>query len=189
MRDIATRAQRLPLGMIAGAGLITLSGTMTLIVTSSMGMALAVTALVSCALVAVTMLAATPEQTIRSAPQVEEPRRPKTMRAQLLFADCEPGRLVVDALVLDSNAPFQNGMPLSAATPLALEMRMPAAEWFSASIGDLLDEWAEDSEMVDLELLQGALGPRIRLAREEARITLDLTRVDGVPAPLALGSA
>ena len=188
MRDIATRAQRLPIGVIAGAVLITLSGMTTLILTSSMGMALAVTALVSCALVAVAMLAATPEPAI-APPDVEEPQRPKTMRAQLLFADCEPGRLVVDALVLDSNAPYRNGMPQSAATPLALEMRMPSAEWFSASIGDLLDEWAEDSEMVDLELLQGALGPRVRLAREEARITLDLTRVDGVPAPLALGSA
>ena len=188
MRDIATRAQRLPIGVIAGAVLITLSGMMTVLLTSSVGMALAVTALVACALVAVAMLAATPDDAI-VLPEVEEPRRPKTMRAQLLFADCEPGRVVVDALVLDSNAPFQNGMPLSAATPLALEMRMPAAEWFSASIGDLLDEWAEDSEMVDLELLHGALGPRVRLAREEARITLDLTRVDGVPAPLALGSA
>jgi hypothetical protein len=188
MRDIATRAQRLPLGMIAGAVLITVSGMLTVLLTSSVGMALAVTALVACALVAVAMLATTPEDTADLA-QVEEPRRPKTMRAQLLFADCEPGRVVVDALVLDSSAPFQNGLPLSAATPLALEMRMPAAEWFSASIGDLLDEWADDSEMVDLELLHGALGPRVRLAREEARITLDLTRVDGVPAPLALGSA
>ena len=188
MRDIASRAQRLPLGMIAGAILITLSGLMTVILTASVGMALAVTALVACALVAVAMLAATPEEAV-TLPEVEESRRAKTMQAQLLFADCEPGRVVVDALVLDSNAPFENGLPLSAATPLALEMRMPAAEWFSASIGDLLDEWAEDSEMIELELLHGALGPRVRLAREEARITLDLTRVDGVPAPLALGSA
>ena len=189
MRDIAIRAKRLPVGAIAGAVVITLSGLFTVLVTSSMGMALAVTSLVACALVAVALLATAPEEAVIPIPEFEEPRRPRTLRAQLLFADCEPGRVVVDALVLDGNAPLRNGLPTSAATPLALEMRMPAAEWFSASIGDLLDEWAEDSEMVDLELLSGALGPRVRLARDEARITLDLTRVDGVPAPLALGSA
>ena len=188
MRDIAGRAKRLPLGVIAGAVLITLSGMITLLLSGSGGMGLAVSSLVACALVAIAMLVATPEELVPPPATEDQPRR-KAMRAQLLFADCEPGRVVVDALVLDGNAPLENGLPTSAATPLALEMRMPAAEWFSASIGDLLDEWAEDSEMVDLELLQGALGPRIRLAREEARITLDLTRVDGVPAPLALGSA
>lgn len=189
MRDIATRAKGLPLGAIAGAVLITVSGAATLVLSSSLGMALAVSSLVACAIVAIAMLASTPEEEVVEIPDLEETPQPKTMRAQLLFADCEPGRVVVDALVLDSNAPFRNGLPMSAATPLALEMRMPAAEWFSASIGDLLDEWAEDSELVDVELLRGALGPRIRLSREEARITLDLTRVDGVPAPLALGSA
>ena len=188
MRDIAMRAKRLPLGVIAAGVLISLSGTITAILSANVGMALAVSALVACALVAVAMLATTPDEVI-VLPETDEPRRPRTMRAQLLFADCEPGRVVVDALVLDGNAPFENGLPMTAATPLALEMRMPAAEWFSASIGDLLDDWAEDSEMVDVELLQGALGPRIRLSRDEARITLDLTRVDGVPAPLALGSA
>lgn len=188
MRDIAVRAKGLPLGVIAGGALITLSGMITVFLSANVGMALAVSALVACALVAVAMLATTPEEVV-VVPDVGEAPRPKTMRAQLLFADCEPGRVVVDALVLDANAPFQNGLPMTAATPLALEMRMPAAEWFSASIGDLLDDWAEDSEMVEVEVLQGALGPRIRLSREEARITLDLTRVDGVPAPLALGSA
>lgn len=188
MRDIAVRAKGLPLGVIAGGALITLSGMITVILSANVGMALAVSALVACALVAVAMLATTPEE-VAVVPDVEEAPRPKAMRAQLLFADCEPGRVVVDALVLDANAPFQNGLPTTAATPLALEMRMPAAEWFSASIGDLLDDWAEDSEMVEVEVLPGALGPRIRLSREEARITLDLTRVDGVPAPLALGSA
>lgn len=189
MRDIAMRAKGLPIGVIAGLGVIALSGTTTLALSASLGMALAVSSLVACGLVAVAMLATAPEEPAIELPEFEEPQRPKSMRAQLLFADCEPGRVVVDALVLDSNAPFQNGLPMSAATPLALEMRMPAAEWFSASIGDLLDEWADDSELVDVELLKGALGPRIRLSREEARITLDLTRVDGVPAPLALGSA
>lgn len=188
MRDVAVRAKGLPLGVIAGGVVITLSGMTTVVLSANLGMALAVSALVACALVAVAMLATTPEEVV-VAPDAEKAPRPNAMRAQLLFADCEPGRVVVDALVLDANAPLQNGLPMTAATPLALEMRMPDAEWFSASIGDLLDDWAEDSEMVEVEVLQGPLGPRIRLSREEARITLDLTRVDGVPAPLALGSA
>lgn len=188
MREIASRAQRLPLAMIAGALVILSSGFVTSALSESLGMGLAVSSLVACALVAVALLATPPEELAPRAPESSE-RHPRVLRAQLLFADCEPGRVLVDALVLDGASVMRNGLPLGPATPLSLEMRMPAAEWFSASIGDLLDEWADDSEMVDLELLHGALGPRVRLARDEARITLDLTRVDGVPALLALGSA
>ncbi|MFP5328437.1 MAG: hypothetical protein ACLGHT_13250 [Acidimicrobiia bacterium] len=188
MREIASRAQRLPLGVIAGAFVIFSSGFVTATLSESMGMGLAVSSLVACALVAIALLAAPSHEVPPPAPRSSE-SHPRVLRAQLLFADCEPGRVVVDALVLDGASGTRNGLPLRPATPLALEMRMPAAEWFSASIGDLLDEWAEDSQMVDLELLHGALGPRVRMARDEARITLDLTRVDGGPALLALGSA
>lgn len=177
------------MGAIVAGAAIGASGGLTLWLADSLGMALAVASLVSCALVAIALLVATPDEVVVSLPEADERRRAKALRAQLLFADCEPGRVVIDALVLDGATAMVGGLPVSPATPLALEMRMPSAEWFSASIGDLLDEWADDSEMVDLELLQGALGPRVRLSRDEARITLDLTRVDGVPAPLALGSA
>jgi hypothetical protein len=90
-------------------------------------------------------------------PVVVAPRR---MFVRLLFVDRHEKDLVLDCM--DSE-----GMPV------ALRMRKPETPWMAVCITHLLDRWADTTELLEVELVEGA-HPRAGIAHDDSHINLPL---------------
>lgn len=144
----------------------------------SPALGLAVLVLVACGVGGVALLTLPPGENVIDL-RDRRALTPPVLAAQVLFAHNEPGRITVDGTVLDVKGDRLRAP--APGTPFTLDLRAPSTAWFSASVGDLLTEWAERGEIVELELLAGGAGPRARLSRDEARLVLDLVSTAGLP--------
>lgn len=97
--------------------------------------------------------------------------------AQVLFVRPDGRRHRVDVVLL---GPARFGHDdLSAGTPMVLDVALPPDPIVRATAERVLDRWAAEGAVVDLEIRSVAPGPRARLDQGDTRLLLDLVGEPG----------
>lgn len=88
-----------------------------------------------------------------------------------MFVSVQAGSVLLDCVV--APPPWSGASTASVGLPFSVEASLPPAEW-ALFARALLDRWAADGTVVDVELRRDWRGPRVLVSDGEARILLDL---------------
>jgi hypothetical protein len=116
----------------------------------------------------------------RTAHESETDGRPRVLLlSRLLFTRRQPDSIVIDCLLVsvEQAAP---GVTAPEGLPFTLQLRAPDTGWFAERVEHLLEEWAEESRELVLELREDHGKVRTRIASGEASVQLELSGAAGL---------
>ena len=117
-----------------------------------------------------------------------KPRRQKTtacappvprthVSARVMFVGSRARHLFVDCTVDDSS---HNTVALPQGLPISLEVRSPESPWLATFVAEMLQSWAVNGDVVDVEIGSTPAGRRAELAHGDNRLVFELEQLTGV---------
>jgi hypothetical protein len=91
------------------------------------------------------------------------------VRTQVLFVECYPGLLRLDGTLLD-----RAGADLPAGSPVSLVLRLPASDVVASVVEATANRWADEIDVVDLELVSNAQHARVVLSDGASTLRLEV---------------
>lgn len=101
-------------------------------------------------------------------------------RSRLVFARPELRSIVVDCMLVELENDQLGLVPTG--SPFTLRLRSPDSGWFTLCIETMLEQWAEEEKLVDVEIALGEGRPRANLSDGSSRVMLDLEAAAGLAA-------
>ncbi|MEA3075239.1 MAG: hypothetical protein QOF60_147 [Actinomycetota bacterium] len=105
-------------------------------------------------------------------PSFDDDPRPVRLPSRLLFAGrSERAAIVLDCLTIPEGSPF------------TLELRVPDTSWFGERVEHLLEEWADESRELTLELRNDHGKVRTMISNGSSAVHLELAGAAGLALP------
>ena len=104
-------------------------------------------------------------------------RFPTKLSARVMFVGTRSRQLLVDCTI---NKPCDGQYHLPVGQPISLGVRAPESPWMAECVADMLEAWARDCEVVELEIGTGRAGARAEIAHGRSKLVFDLETISGV---------
>lgn len=91
------------------------------------------------------------------------------VRSQVLFAEMSPGLLRLDSVLVEAA-----GAHLPSGSPVTLVLRLPVSGVVAAVVEATVTRWADDVDVVDMELLSDGEHQRVVLSDGASTVRLEL---------------
>lgn len=101
-------------------------------------------------------------------------------RSRLVFARPELRSIVIDCTLVELENDELGLVPIG--SPFTLRLKSPESGWFTLCIETMLEQWAEEEKLVDVEIDIGEGRPRANLSDGSSRVMLDLEAAAGLAA-------
>ena len=112
----------------------------------------------------------------------ERPDRGRTalsLKARLAFVHSpQPDAVVLDCTLQELDGDRDGAVPVGA--PFTLQLRLPETAWFATSLELLLEQWAEDSRLVEISLLARDGHAKAHVGDGSSRLMLEVDSAAGL---------
>jgi hypothetical protein len=93
------------------------------------------------------------------------------LSARVMFVVSRSPHLLVDCTV---DTPGDGDLDLPTGQPITIGVRPPDSAWMAACATEMLQSWAADNEVVDVEIARGRSGPRAEIVKGDSRLVFEL---------------
>ena len=128
-------------------------------------------------------MAVTPTNVVgRWRPPSADDRARMRARSLLLFARHDDRSITLDCTMVELEKGAAEGTPPG--SPFTLAVRPPDNDWFSARVEQLLEQWASEARMVDVEIVEGRSTMQAGISCGTSRLVLELQGTAGLESVL-----
>lgn len=115
-------------------------------------------------------------------PPTADDRARMRARSLLLFARHDDRSITLDCTVVEVEKGAADGAPPG--SPFTLAVRPPDNDWFSARVEQLLEQWAAEARLVDVEIVEGRSTLQAGITCGTSRVMLELQGTAGLESVL-----
>ena len=105
------------------------------------------------------------------------------VRSFLLFARHDERSITLDCTIVEMENGSSDGLTAPGA-PFTLALSPPATTWFTERVEHLLEQWAEEARLIEVEIVEGHSTLQAGISSGNSRVLLELEAAAGLESAL-----